>query len=86
MNVLGRIFLNSRKDRRKDGVFLYDLKELTLLIIILSRTNSEEIVLEMLSYLETADYSIREEMVSYLLDYFYVLGRIKIQKKKKITD
>ena len=21
MNVLGRIFLNSRKDRRKDGVF-----------------------------------------------------------------
>lgn len=27
------------------------------------RTNSEEIVLEMLGYLETADYSIREEMV-----------------------
>jgi AP-2 complex subunit alpha len=28
------------------------------------RSNAEEIVLEMLAYLETADYSIREEMVS----------------------
>ena len=28
------------------------------------KTNSEEIVAEMLAYLETADYSIREEMVS----------------------
>lgn len=27
------------------------------------RTNAEEIVGEMLAYLETADYSIREEMV-----------------------
>ena len=27
------------------------------------RSNAEEIVSEMLSYLETADYSIREEMV-----------------------
>lgn len=27
------------------------------------RTNAEEIVGEMLEYLETADYSIREEMV-----------------------
>ena len=40
MNVLGRIFLNSRKDRRKDekidrskdGVFLWDIEELTFLI------------------------------------------------------
>ena len=42
MNVLGRIFLNSRKERRKDvkterrkdGVFLWDVEELTFLIII----------------------------------------------------
>ena len=27
------------------------------------KTNAEEIVSEMLSYLETADYAIREEMV-----------------------
>ena len=41
MNVLGRIFLKSRKDsrkdvkteRRKDGVFLRDVEELTFLII-----------------------------------------------------
>ena len=32
MKVLGRIFLNSRNDRRKDGVFLWDLEELTFLI------------------------------------------------------
>ena len=40
MNVLGRIFLNSRKDRRKDvkterrkdGVFLWVVEELTFLI------------------------------------------------------
>ena len=28
------------------------------------KSNAEEIVQEMLNYLETADYSIREEMVS----------------------
>ena len=31
MIVLGRLFLNSRKDRRKDAVFL-DVEELTFLI------------------------------------------------------
>ena len=35
-----------------------------LLYAMCDRTNSEDIVLEMLTYLETADYSIREEMVS----------------------
>ena len=34
-----------------------------LLYAMCDRTNSEDIVLEMLTYLETADYSIREEMV-----------------------
>ncbi len=34
-----------------------------LLYAMCDRSNSEEIVLEMLTYLETADYSIREEMV-----------------------
>ena len=33
MNLFGRIFLNSRKDRRKDEVLL-DVEELTLLINI----------------------------------------------------
>ena len=35
-----------------------------LLYAMCDRTNAEEIVGEMLEYLETADYSIREEMVS----------------------
>lgn len=35
-----------------------------LLYAMCDRTNAEEIVGEMLAYLETADYSIREEMVS----------------------
>lgn len=34
-----------------------------LLYAMCDRTNAEEIVQEMLSYLETADYHIREEMV-----------------------
>ena len=42
MNVLGRIFLNSWKDRHKDGkterrkyrVFLLDVEELTFLVIL----------------------------------------------------
>lgn len=37
---------------------------LSSLILYTFRSNAAEIVLEMLSYLETADYSIREEMVS----------------------
>lgn len=35
-----------------------------LLYAMCDRSNAEEIVQEMLNYLETADYSIREEMVS----------------------
>lgn len=34
-----------------------------LLYAMCDRTNAEEIVGEMLEYLESADYSIREEMV-----------------------
>ena len=34
-----------------------------LLYAMCDRSNAEEIVSEMLAYLETADYSIREEMV-----------------------
>lgn len=34
-----------------------------LLYAMCDKSNSEEIVQEMLNYLETADYSIREEMV-----------------------
>jgi len=43
------------------GYFMKEQKQ--LFFIFFPRTNSEEIVLEMLTYLETADYSIREEMV-----------------------
>ena len=39
-----------------------------LLYAMCDRTNSEDIVLEMLTYLETADYSIREEMVRHFLE------------------
>jgi AP-2 complex subunit alpha len=35
-----------------------------LLYAMCDKTNAEEIVQEMLNYLETADYSIREEMVN----------------------
>lgn len=34
-----------------------------LLYAMCDKSNAEEIVQEMLNYLETADYSIREEMV-----------------------
>ena len=40
-----------------------------LLYAMCDRSNAEEIVSEMLQYLETADYSIREEMVSRLISY-----------------
>ena len=39
-----------------------------LLYAMCDRSNSEDIVLEMLTYLETADYSIREEMVRNLVN------------------
>ena len=39
-----------------------------LLYAMCDRTNAEEIVGEMLEYLETADYSIREEMVCFIYD------------------
>lgn len=38
-------------------------RAIDLLYAMCDRTNSENIVAEMLAYLETADYSIREEMV-----------------------
>ena len=36
-----------------------------LLYAMCDRSNAKQIVAEMLSYLETADYSIREEIVSH---------------------
>lgn len=36
-----------------------------LLYAMCDRSNAKQIVAEMLSYLETADYSIREEIVGY---------------------
>lgn len=38
-----------------------------LLYAMCDRSNAKQIVAEMLSYLETADYSIREEIVRLLL-------------------
>lgn len=40
-----------------------------LLYAMCDKNNAEEIVLEMLTYLETADYSIKEEMVNNLCCY-----------------
>lgn len=47
-----------------------------LLYAMCDKTNAEEIVQEMLNYLETADYSIREEMVivSYLIVIITIIG------------
>ncbi len=36
-----------------------------LLYAMCDRSNAEDIVQEMLTYLETADYTIREEMVNF---------------------
>ena len=44
-----------------------------LLYAMCDRTNSEDIVLEMLTYLETADYSIREEMVIIIAFIYFFL-------------
>lgn len=45
-----------------------------LLYAMCDKSNSEEIVQEMLNYLETADYSIREEMVGVIINcYFFIL-------------
>jgi len=42
-----------------------------LLYAMCDKSNAEEIVQEMLNYLETADYSIREEMVRNILNLKY---------------
>lgn len=44
-----------------------------LLYAMCDKSNSEEIVQEMLNYLETADYSIREEMVTPFLNLFFAI-------------
>lgn len=43
-----------------------------LLYAMCDKTNAEEIVHEMLNYLESADYSIREEMVKERV--FFIVG------------
>lgn len=43
-----------------------------LLYAMCDRSNAKQIVAEMLSYLETADYSIREEIVSDFLLQFHL--------------
>ena len=42
---------------------LMNLYQPSFILCRCDKTNAEEIVSEMLSYLETADYAIREEMV-----------------------
>ena len=44
-----------------------------LLYAMCDKSNAEEIVQEMLNYLETADYSIREEMVCCLHYLFHYI-------------
>lgn len=46
-----------------------------LLYAMCDRSNAKQIVAEMLSYLETADYSIREEMVG-----------VRVRDKKDFVD
>lgn len=55
-----------------DSVFLQTERDVSvrqravdLLYAMCDRSNAQQIVAEMLNYLETADYSIREEIVSY---------------------
>lgn len=52
-----------------------------LLYAMCDRSNAKQIVAEMLSYLETADYSIREEMVCVSCS---ALGQIWFQIRYKI--
>ena len=42
MNELGRIFLNSHIDRRKNGVFMWDIEELTFLKLGYYANKNEE--------------------------------------------
>lgn len=66
-----------------------------LLYAMCDRSNAEEIVQEMLNYLETADYSIREEMVlkvailaeKYATDFTWLVNvNCKKKIKKKIFN
>lgn len=45
-----------------------------LLYAMCDRSNAQQIVAEMLNYLETADYSIREEIVSCWLNICFIAG------------
>lgn len=60
-----------------------------LLYAMCDKGNAEEIVAEMLSYLETADYSIREEMVILTQCYYgfqsTVLSRLGPEEKRVLT-
>lgn len=61
-----------------------------LLYAMCDKSNAEEIVQEMLNYLETADYSIREEMVlkvailaeKYATDYTWYVWRFDLSCRK----
>ena len=58
--VLQETVINALKTERDVSV---RQRAVDLLYAMCDKSNAEEIVLEMLAYLETADYSIREEMV-----------------------
>lgn len=51
-----------------------------LLYAMCDRSNAKQIVAEMLSYLETADYSIREEMVCDSSSLPHILSRRSLLK------
>ena len=48
-----------------------------LLYAMCDKNNAEEIVSEMLTYLETADYSIKEEMVRTITSFTDIFSYIK---------
>lgn len=60
IGVLQETVINALKTERDVSV---RQRAVDLLYAMCDKSNAEEIVLEMLAYLETADYSIREEMV-----------------------
>ena len=52
-----------------------------LLYAMCDKNNAEEIVSEMLIYLETADYSIKEEMVIYMYLLLYRTTEMSLDRE-----
>ena len=74
-SIFKRIYLHctARQSLQTERDVSVRQRAVDLLYAMCDRSNAEEIVSEMLGYLETADYSIREEMVrNFFPDLLYV--------------